>query len=63
MISNDVYCVQAKLNYPIYCAPIENGIVAESESHKLWKNIEPHLRDALRTVYLGEISRYVIGDV
>lgn len=46
----------AELNYPIYRAPIERGIATESERHKLWKNIEPHLRDALHTVYLREIS-------
>jgi len=31
----------------------------ESDIHKLWKNIEPHLHRAMQTVYLREVSRSV----
>ncbi|CAJ0940290.1 unnamed protein product [Ranitomeya imitator] len=30
--------------------------VKETETHKLWRNIEPHLKKAMQTVYLREIS-------
>uniref|UniRef100_G3Q939 Origin recognition complex subunit 5 n=1 Tax=Gasterosteus aculeatus aculeatus TaxID=481459 RepID=G3Q939_GASAC len=28
----------------------------ETDTHKLWRNIEPHLKKAMRTVYLREVS-------
>ena len=33
------------------------SVVKESETHKLWRNIEPHLKKAMQTVYLREVSR------
>lgn len=33
--------------------------VKETDTHKLWKNIEPHLKKAMQTVYLREVSRCV----
>ena len=33
--------------------------VKESDTHKLWRNIEPHLKKAMQTVYLREVSRSV----
>ena len=30
---------------------------APSNARKLWKNIEPHLKKALKSVYLREVSR------
>uniref|UniRef100_A0A8C8CGU5 Origin recognition complex subunit 5 n=1 Tax=Oncorhynchus tshawytscha TaxID=74940 RepID=A0A8C8CGU5_ONCTS len=30
--------------------------VKESDTHKLWRNIEPHLKKAMQTVYLREVS-------
>lgn len=29
----------------------------ETDTHKLWRNIEPHLKKAMQTVYLREVSR------
>lgn len=29
----------------------------ETDTHKLWKHIEPHLKKAMQTVYLREVSR------
>lgn len=33
--------------------------VKETDTHKLWRNIEPHLKKAMQTVYLREVSRSV----
>uniref|UniRef100_A0A3P8V6K4 Origin recognition complex subunit 5 n=1 Tax=Cynoglossus semilaevis TaxID=244447 RepID=A0A3P8V6K4_CYNSE len=30
--------------------------VKETDTHKLWRNIEPHLKKAMQTVYLREVS-------
>ncbi|XP_067110657.1 origin recognition complex subunit 5 [Osmerus mordax] len=46
----------AALNFSKYCEPLEEGNVKESETHKLWRNIEPHLKKAMQTVYLREVS-------
>ncbi|XP_053571088.1 origin recognition complex subunit 5 [Bombina bombina] len=46
----------AALNFPKYCEPVIKGEAKESDSHKLWRNIEPHLKRAMQTVYLREIS-------
>uniref|UniRef100_F7CBD1 Origin recognition complex subunit 5 n=1 Tax=Xenopus tropicalis TaxID=8364 RepID=F7CBD1_XENTR len=46
----------AALNFPKFCEPVIKGEAKESDSHKLWKNIEPHLKRAMQTVYLREIS-------
>ncbi|XP_053322467.1 origin recognition complex subunit 5 [Spea bombifrons] len=46
----------AALNFPKYCEPIIKGEVKENDSHKLFRNIEPHLKRAMQTVYLREIS-------
>ncbi|XP_030644506.1 origin recognition complex subunit 5 [Chanos chanos] len=46
----------AALNFPKFCEPLENGEAKESDTHKLWRNIEPHLKKAMQTVYLREIS-------
>lgn len=32
-------------------------LVKETDTHKLWKHIEPHLKKAMQTVYLREVSR------
>ncbi|KAK7101883.1 hypothetical protein V1264_020195 [Littorina saxatilis] len=47
----------ALLNFPKYIEPIEKGEATENDSRKLWRNIEPHLKKALQTVYLREVSR------
>uniref|UniRef100_A0A668AJP7 Origin recognition complex subunit 5 n=1 Tax=Myripristis murdjan TaxID=586833 RepID=A0A668AJP7_9TELE len=47
----------AALNFSKFCEPLEEGKVKESDTHKLWRNIEPHLKKAMQTVYLREVSR------
>jgi len=47
---------QAALHFPKYYEPIEKGEATYSDSHKLWRNIGPHLKRALNTVYLREVS-------
>lgn len=32
-------------------------VASERDTRKLWRNIEPHLKKAMQTVYLREISR------
>ena len=49
-------CIQARLNFPKYCEPITNGEADYSNVKKLWRNIEPHLRKAMSTVFLHEVS-------
>lgn len=34
--------------------------VKETDTHKLWRNIEPHLKKAMQTIYLREVSRSVL---
>ncbi|XP_051547134.1 origin recognition complex subunit 5 [Myxocyprinus asiaticus] len=46
----------AALNFPKFCEPLEKGEATESDIHKLWRNIEPHLQRAMQTVYLREVS-------
>lgn len=46
----------AMLNFSKFCEPLEKGEAKESDIHKLWKNIEPHLHRAMQTVYLREVS-------
>eukprot|EP00794_Sanderia_malayensis_P017924 gene17924-19706_t len=44
----------ALLNFPKYCEPLKKN--DEKDVRKLWRNIEPHLRQCLLTVYLREVS-------
>ncbi|XP_071817160.1 origin recognition complex subunit 5-like [Apostichopus japonicus] len=46
----------ALINFPKYIEPIEKGDATEGDAHKLWRNIEPHLKKALQTVFLREVS-------
>eukprot|EP00069_Balaena_mysticetus_P021152 bmy_13528T0 len=48
--------VYAVLNFPKYCEPVVKGEASERDTRKLWRNIEPHLKKAMQTVYLREIS-------
>ncbi|XP_048875669.1 origin recognition complex subunit 5 [Brienomyrus brachyistius] len=48
----------AALNFPKFCEPLEKGEAEESDTHKLWRNIEPHLKKAMQTVYLREVSSF-----
>ncbi|GCB72455.1 hypothetical protein scyTo_0002006, partial [Scyliorhinus torazame] len=49
----------AALNFPKFCEPVQRGDAKEEDAHRLWKNIEPHLKRAMQTVYLREISSLV----
>lgn len=44
------------INFGKYVHPIKTGEAELGESKKLWKNIEPHLKKALQTLYLREVS-------
>uniref|UniRef100_A0A3Q3S9N9 Origin recognition complex subunit 5 n=1 Tax=Mastacembelus armatus TaxID=205130 RepID=A0A3Q3S9N9_9TELE len=46
----------AALNFSKFCEPLADGKVKETDTHKLWRNIEPHLKKAMQTVYLREVS-------
>ncbi|XP_050638672.1 origin recognition complex subunit 5 isoform X7 [Macaca thibetana thibetana] len=46
----------AVLNFPKYCEPVVKGEASERDTRKLWRNIEPHLKKAMQTVYLREVS-------
>ncbi|KAH9493211.1 Origin recognition complex subunit 5 [Bulinus truncatus] len=46
----------ACLNYPYFIEPIQKGEADASNTRKLWRNIEPHLKKALNSVYLREVS-------
>ena len=46
----------ARLNFPKYIEPVENDEINQSDTRKLWRSIEPHLKKALQTVYLREVS-------
>ncbi|KAK3544875.1 hypothetical protein QTP86_027587, partial [Hemibagrus guttatus] len=46
----------AALNFCKFCEPLEKGEARESDTHKLWRNIEPHLKKAMQSVYLREVS-------
>ncbi|XP_033646773.1 origin recognition complex subunit 5-like [Asterias rubens] len=57
----------AQLNFPKYVEPITKGEATERDSHKLWRHIEPHLKKALQTVYLREVTseqweKYQLGE-
>ncbi|KAJ8046876.1 Origin recognition complex subunit 5 [Holothuria leucospilota] len=46
----------ALINFPKYIQPIEKGEATQTDVHKLWRNIEPHLKKALQTLFLREVS-------
>uniref|UniRef100_A0A672G744 Orc1-like AAA ATPase domain-containing protein n=1 Tax=Salarias fasciatus TaxID=181472 RepID=A0A672G744_SALFA len=48
----------AALNFTKFCEPLTEGKVKETDTHKLWRNIEPHLKKAMQTVYIREVSRW-----
>ncbi|XP_064417512.1 origin recognition complex subunit 5 isoform X3 [Latimeria chalumnae] len=47
---------KAALNFPKFCEPVMKGEAKETDTHRLWRNIEPHLKKAMQTIYLREIS-------
>ncbi|XP_052281401.1 origin recognition complex subunit 5-like isoform X2 [Dreissena polymorpha] len=44
------------LNFKTYVQPINSGEATMGDTKKLWKHIEPHLKKALCTLYLREVS-------
>ncbi|GFS75769.1 origin recognition complex subunit 5 [Trichonephila clavipes] len=46
----------AEINFEKYCEPLDEDSDFELSSFKLWKNIEPTLKEAMNSVYLREIS-------
>ncbi|CAL1532246.1 unnamed protein product [Lymnaea stagnalis] len=46
----------ARLNYPYFIEPVNKGEATAANAKKLWRNIEPHLKIALKSVYLREVS-------
>ncbi|KAJ6666352.1 hypothetical protein lerEdw1_000625 [Lerista edwardsae] len=46
----------AALNFSKYCEPVVQGAANERDTRRLWKNIESHLKKAMQTIYLREIS-------
>lgn len=46
----------AQINFDKYCEPLDENSDFELSSFKLWKNIEPTLKEAMNSVYLREIS-------
>ncbi|CAN9508399.1 unnamed protein product [Ophioblennius macclurei] len=46
----------AALNFAKFCEPVTEGKAKETDTHKLWRNIEPHLKKAMQTVYIREVS-------
>uniref|UniRef100_A0A8C2T4J2 Origin recognition complex subunit 5 n=1 Tax=Coturnix japonica TaxID=93934 RepID=A0A8C2T4J2_COTJA len=58
MVCRDLKELQhlAALNFSKYCEPVVRREAKERDTRKLWKNIEPHLKKAMQTVYLREIS-------
>ncbi|GFS12898.1 origin recognition complex subunit 5 [Elysia marginata] len=48
----------ARLNFDYFYEPVKSGECAPTNARKLWKNVEPHLRKALKSVYLREVSSH-----
>ncbi|XP_014677965.1 PREDICTED: origin recognition complex subunit 5-like [Priapulus caudatus] len=46
----------AQLNFARYRKPVDRGEATEQDVRKLWKNIEPHLKTAIDSIYLREVS-------
>nr|CAB3264578.1 origin recognition complex subunit 5-like [Phallusia mammillata] len=46
----------SELNFSTYCAPVKAGKFDEGDKHKLWKHVEPHLKEALQQLYLRKVS-------
>ncbi|XP_064454882.1 origin recognition complex subunit 5-like [Ornithodoros turicata] len=46
----------AQVNFKQFCAPIDDGSASEKDIHRLWRNVEPHMKKSLQSVYLKEVS-------
>ena len=53
MFSSDIKDFEF-IKYNYFYANFEATV---TDTRKLWKNVEPHLKKALQTVYLREVSR------
>lgn len=47
---------QAQINFQKYCEPLDEDPDTEVSNLRLWRNIEPTLKEAMSSVYLREIS-------
>ncbi|XP_037077022.1 origin recognition complex subunit 5-like [Pollicipes pollicipes] len=47
----------ARANFARYREPVLAGEVDAGDARRLWRHVEPHLKAALKTVYLREVSR------
>jgi len=50
---------------PKFCEEMSQSVFFVSvatvdDTHKLWRNIEPHFRKCLNSVYLREVSGFVV---
>ena len=52
----------ATTNFEHYAAPLKSDPEVEGNSWKLWRNIEPHLKEAMNTVYLRDKDARVTRD-
>lgn len=45
------------MHWAAYTGPVIRGEVKAEDLRRLWRNIEPHLRRSLETVFLREVTR------
>lgn len=48
----------ARLNFDYFIDPVKSGECVPENARKLWKHVEPHLKKALKSVYLREVSSH-----
>lgn len=46
----------AAINFSKFCEPLVEEKLKETDTHKLWRHMEPHLKKAMQTVYIREVS-------
>lgn len=51
-----MFFFQLATHWSAYSSPVTKGEIEAHDLRSLWRNIEPHLRKALETVYLREIT-------
>ena len=45
-----------QIHFPKYIEPLSNGEATIDDSQKLWRNIQPVLRDSIQSLYLREVK-------
>jgi len=45
-----------QIHFPKYIEPISNGEASTEDSQKLWRHIQPILRDSIQSLYLREVT-------